>query len=176
MILIQTIMDSDSRRPGFVIEFECQNGDWSLPENSVFEEIASKTLLLAKWNRKCFISVLFTDDAHIKDLNREYRGYDKPTNVLSFPGYDEELLAVLPSTENVPLGDIILAFETIRDEAISQNKPFEHHVKHLFVHGLLHLLGFDHEIETDAAVMEHLEIDILSFLSIPNPYEVIEIL
>jgi probable rRNA maturation factor len=167
-------MDSDSIPQSFTIELTCHNDDWPLPEKELLEQIAARVLSAVKWDRKCIISVLFTDDSYIKDLNNTYRGKDKPTNVLSFSGYCKDLLQILPHTEDIPLGDIIFALETIRCEAISQNKPFENHLNHLFVHGLLHLLGFDHETETEAAIMEQLEIDILSTLLIPNPYEVIE--
>ncbi|MES2607486.1 MAG: rRNA maturation RNase YbeY [Pseudomonadota bacterium] len=167
-------MDSDSIPQAFTVELICQHDGWPLPEKGVFEKIAAMTLSAAKWDRECVISVLFTDDSYVKDLNKTYRGKDKPTNVLSFSGYCKDLLQILPRTESIPLGDIIFALETIREEAIQQNKPFENHLNHLFVHGLLHLLGFDHENEVEAAAMEQLEIDILSTLLIPNPYEVIE--
>jgi probable rRNA maturation factor len=174
MIVIQIQMDSDSIPQSFTIEFTCHRDDWPLPEKNILEQIAARTLSAAKWDRECIISILFTDDSYIRDLNKTYRGKDKPTNVLSFSGYCKEFLQVLPRTESIPLGDIIFALETIRGESIDQNKPFENHLNHLFVHGLLHLLGFDHETEAEAAVMEQLEIDILSTLLIPNPYEVIE--
>ncbi|MDP5370298.1 MAG: rRNA maturation RNase YbeY [Pseudomonadota bacterium] len=167
-------MDSDSIPQSFTIELTCHNDDWPLPEKDMLEQIAANVLSAVKWERKCVISILFTDDSYIKDLNKTYRGKDKPTNVLSFSGYCKDFLQILPHTEDIPLGDIIFALETIRAEATQQNKPFENHLNHLFVHGLLHLLGFDHETEPEAAIMEQLEIEILSTLLIPNPYEVIE--
>ncbi len=112
------------------------------------------------------LSLLFTDDAHIQVLNREWRGKDKPTNVLSFPAFE-----VAPGDRLPPmLGDIVLALETISSEAALDDKPFEHHLTHLIVHGLLHLLGYDHETEEEAEEMEALERLTLTRLAIPDPY------
>ena len=111
--------------------------------------------------------IALSDDAAVQDLNHRYRGKDKPTNVLSFPAP-----AALPGQEpaTAALGDIVLALETVQREAGEQQIPFPHHLQHLVVHGLLHLLGFDHETEADANTMEGLEIEILARLSIANPY------
>lgn len=113
------------------------------------------------------VSLLFTDDAHIQVLNAQWRSKDKPTNVLSFPAFD------IGSEEELPpmLGDIVLARETILREAALENKPLEHHLTHLIVHGLLHLLGFDHETEDEAEEMEALERVVLAKLAIPDPYD-----
>jgi len=112
------------------------------------------------------LSLLFTDDAHIRVLNRDWRGKDKPTNVLSFPAFQ-----IAPGDPVPPmLGDIALAFETVRDEARLEDKPFDHHLSHLIVHGLLHLLGHDHEDEEEAEAMEALERAVLARLAIPDPY------
>lgn len=112
------------------------------------------------------LSLLFSDDAHIRALNRDWRGKDKATNVLSFPAFD-----VAPGDPFPPmLGDIALAFETVRAEAELEQKPFDHHVTHLIVHGLLHLLGHDHEDDTEAEAMEALERQALARLAIPDPY------
>jgi probable rRNA maturation factor len=113
------------------------------------------------------LSLLFTDDAHIQVLNREWRSKDKPTNVLSFPAFEIAPDDALPPM----LGDIALAFETVESEAKLEEKPFEHHLCHLIVHGILHLLGYDHETgEEDAEEMEQLERQVLSRLAIPDPY------
>ncbi|MGQ2907457.1 MAG: rRNA maturation RNase YbeY [Aliihoeflea sp.] len=112
------------------------------------------------------LSLLFTDDASIRVLNRDWRGKDKATNVLSFPAFE-----VAPGDPLPPmLGDVILAFETVSAEAVLEAKPFAHHLTHLIVHGLLHLLGYDHENDADADEMEGLERKVLARLAIPDPY------
>jgi probable rRNA maturation factor len=105
------------------------------------------------------LSVLFTDDAAIRDLNARYRGKDNPTNVLSFPQPPGKLL-----------GDIVLAAETVRREAALAGKQLEEHIAHLVVHGFLHLLGYDHEVDADAEKMEELERVTLTRLGIADPY------
>ncbi len=112
------------------------------------------------------ISVVFTDNAHIQKLNAKWRYKNKPTNVLSFPS---KTLKIGEKPDYI-LGDIILAFETIEKEAIEQNKSFLAHLYHLFIHGFLHLLGFDHNTENEAAQMEAIETKILDHLNIKNPY------
>jgi probable rRNA maturation factor len=115
----------------------------------------------------CELSLVFTDDAHIQVLNAEWRGKDKPTNVLSFPAFPPE-----KGRTRLPpmLGDIVLAFETVQREAALEEKPVDHHLSHLLVHGLLHLLGYDHETEGEAEEMEALERRILARLAIGDPY------
>ena len=112
------------------------------------------------------LSLLFTDDAHMRALNRDWRGKDKPTNVLSFPAFEVAPGAPVPPM----LGDIALAFETVRAEAELERKPFDHHLTHLVVHGVLHLLGHDHEEDGEAEAMEALERAALARLAIPDPY------
>lgn len=114
----------------------------------------------------CELSLLFTDDAHVRILNRDWRGKDKPTNVLSFLAFETAPGDPLPPM----LGDIALAHETVSAEAALEEKPFEHHLTHLIVHGLLHLLGYDHEEIGEAEEMEALERRILARLAIPDPY------
>jgi probable rRNA maturation factor len=115
------------------------------------------------------LAVMLTDDAGIRTLNNNWRGIDKPTNVLSFP-------ALQPTgsggTDDAPrmLGDIAIAYETTRKEADDEQKPFDHHLSHLAVHGFLHLIGYDHEKDADAEAMEALEREILAQLGIPDPY------
>jgi probable rRNA maturation factor len=109
------------------------------------------------------VSLLFCDDARIKELNRQFRGQDKPTNVLSFPGPD-------PLESAHFLGDIAIAYETVAREAEEQGKSLEHHCRHMIVHGFLHLLGYDHEDDEEAEVMEATEIHILARLGVENPY------
>lgn len=118
------------------------------------------------------ISVKLSDNEEVQTLNKAYRGKDKPTNVLSFPQIQPDLLETLSNTDDgeALLGDIILAFETCRDEAQAKHISLSTHVTHLIVHGTLHLLGYDHENETDAGVMENIEINALATLGIANPY------
>lgn len=114
------------------------------------------------------ISIVLTDDNTIRALNRDYRGKDKPTNVLSFASLDGES-ALFPHAV-APLGDVILAYETIEAEAADGKKSVRDHVRHLVVHGVLHLLGYDHETETEAHIMESLETKILEIMGVENPY------
>lgn len=114
----------------------------------------------------CEVSILFTGDAAIRQLNASWRAKDKPTNVLSFPAFPPNRAAPLPPM----LGDIVLAVETVRREAVDEGKPFENHLAHLIVHGFLHLAGYDHETDDEAEEMEALERRILARLAIPDPY------
>jgi len=117
-------------------------------------------------------SLLFTSDAEVHALNREWRGKDKPTNVLSFPMLERTELLALP-TEGPPelLGDIALAHETCAREAAEKGVTLDAHAAHLIVHGLLHLAGHDHETGADeAAAMEALEIKALALLGVADPY------
>jgi probable rRNA maturation factor len=112
------------------------------------------------------LGVIFTDDARIRELNAGWRGRDSATNVLSFPAFPETKSGPLPPL----LGDIVLAAETVASEAALEGKPIENHISHLVVHGLLHLIGYDHEIDAEAEEMEALERRILARLAIPDPY------
>ena len=112
------------------------------------------------------VGVVFTDDARIRELNATWRSKDKATNVLSFPAFPETKTGPLPPL----LGDVVLASETITGEAALEGKPLKDHISHLVAHGLLHLLGYDHETDTDAEEMEALERRILTRLAIPDPY------
>lgn len=112
------------------------------------------------------LSLVFTDDARIRTLNAGWRGKDKATNVLSFPAFQAKPGGLLPPM----LGDVVLAAETVAREAELEDKPFDHHLLHLMIHGTLHLLGYDHEADSDAEVMESLERRALARLAIPDPY------
>jgi probable rRNA maturation factor len=115
------------------------------------------------------LAIMLTDDAGIRTLNANWRGIDKPTNVLSFPA----LQPTGPSSpDDAPrmLGDIAIAYETVRREADDELKPFGHHLSHLAIHGFLHLIGYDHETDEEAGEMENLEREILARLGIPDPY------
>jgi probable rRNA maturation factor len=130
---------------------------------------------LARWARAGFeagaspspgryeVSILLTDDREMRALNRTWRGKDAPTNVLSFPASDD------PSRPGL-LGDVALAYETSQKEADAMGLALADHAAHLVVHGVLHLLGFDHEADQEAARMEALESQALAALGIKNPY------
>jgi len=115
------------------------------------------------------LAVMLTDDAGIRTLNSNWRGIDKPTNVLSFPALPPAG-PIGPDDAPRMLGDIAIAYETTRKEADDEQKPFDHHLSHLTVHGFLHLIGYDHETDGDAETMETLEQEILAQLGIPDPY------
>src|SRR6185295_7975932 len=112
------------------------------------------------------LAIVLTDDSAIRTLNRTWRGKDEPTNVLSFP------TVAAPSGDGAPrpLGDIVIACQTLAREAKAGRKPFQHHLAHLAVHGYLHLLGHDHGADAEAEIMEGLEVAILARLKVPNPY------
>jgi probable rRNA maturation factor len=126
--------------------------------------------------KKIEVSILLTNDQQIQELNKNYRHKDKPTNVLSFPLLDGKkikngnLKNLNLNGDYLALGDIVIAYQTVFKEAKDQNKTFQNHLTHLLIHSLLHLIGFDHEKEKDAKIMEGLEIEILANLGIKNPY------
>jgi len=123
-------------------------------------------------NPRLSASLLFTSDAEIHQLNREWRGRDKPTNVLSFPMLErEDLLELAEDGPPELLGDVALAYETCAREAAEKGIPLQDHAAHLIVHGLLHLAGHDHELSAgDAEAMEALEVKALALMGIADPY------
>jgi probable rRNA maturation factor len=123
-------------------------------------------------NPRLSASLLFADDAEVHALNRQWRGKDKPTNVLSFPMLERaELLELASDGPPELLGDLALALETCAREAAEKGITLEHHAAHLILHGLLHLAGYDHETSPqDARAMELLEIKALAQLGIADPY------
>jgi probable rRNA maturation factor len=112
------------------------------------------------------LAIVLTDDAAIRALNRDWRCKDRATNVLSFRTPQATRADGTPRL----LGDIVIAYETTEREARAEKKPFAHHAAHLAVHGFLHLAGYDHAAENEAAAMERLETAILARLNLPNPY------
>lgn len=160
----------DPEKPAVPIEIDLlvEAGSWpdeddlaSIARSAVAAAVAETGAALPPGTE---LSMVFTDDAHIRVLNAGWRDKDKPTNVLSFPG--PPALA-----GNVPmLGDIVLAHETVAREAALEHKTFEHHLTHLVIHGFLHLLGYDHEAEAEAEDMEAVERRALARLAIPDPY------
>jgi probable rRNA maturation factor len=118
------------------------------------------------------IAIVLTDDSGIRTLNREWRKLDAPTNVLSFPA-GQPPAGSRRGARRVArrhLGDIVIAYQTTAREAAAERKPFDHHLAHLAVHGFLHLFGYDHATDEEAAGMERLEVGILARLGIPDPY------
>ncbi|MDB5492244.1 MAG: hypothetical protein JWO78_2093 [Micavibrio sp.] len=150
--------------------------------SAIVETAAEATLALCPVAQKLIdggvemeISIVLAHDALVQELNREYRDRDKPTNVLSFAQLDGEDGWEAPTTPGpCALGDLILAYETVARESAEENKPFEHHLTHLVIHGILHLLGYDHIQDNDAEEMESLEIQILKGLDITDPYKIRE--
>jgi probable rRNA maturation factor len=134
-----------------------------LAEKTVRESVEGAAAALSTAGGE--VSIVLTDDSAIRSLNRDWRGIDKPTNVLSFPvsgpagGEDARLL-----------GDIVIAFETLERECADGNRNFLHHLAHLAVHGFLHLNGYDHETDSQAEAMEGLESRIMARLNMPDPY------
>lgn len=117
------------------------------------------------------ISVVLANDNAVHELNRDYRDKDKPTNILSFAMQDGEDGWEAPAHPGpCALGDLVVAFETVEREAEAESKPFADHFTHLIIHGMLHLLGYDHIEDAEAEAMEGLEIQILSTINIKNPY------
>ena len=118
------------------------------------------------------VSVRLTDDAEVHQLNRDFRGKDKPTNVLSFPQVQQDLLAGLANSDDgeILLGDIVLARETCAREAEEKGIALADHATHLIVHGALHLVGYDHIDDASAHAMEGLEVKALASLGLANPY------
>jgi probable rRNA maturation factor len=148
------------------IEFTINAEGWpdgleALADQAVFEALAQSK---AKVSGVAELSIVLTDDAEQQQLNKQWRGIDKPTNVLSFPQIEPfgKVTGIL--------GDIILARETLEREAAELGKPFTEHFTHLVVHGFLHILGYDHLEEGEALQMEALETQILATLGIPDPY------
>jgi probable rRNA maturation factor len=135
-------------------------------------DAARLALLRGEAPNAVVVDITLTDDDEQRALNRTWRGKDAPTNVLAFPlmSLDPDLDVPVPPGAPLLLGDVVLAFETVRREAAEQNKTLADHLRHLVVHGVLHLLGYDHENAAEAAIMEVREIAILSELGVSNPY------
>ena len=149
-------------------------GDWPDLAERAAKAVAAVAPELA--NPRLVASVLFTSDEEVHALNREWRGRDKPTNVLSFPMLERgDLVHLAPDGPPEMLGDIALAHATCAREAEAKNLSLDHHAAHLIVHGLLHLAGHDHEIsEADADSMEALEVKALALMGIADPYTAID--
>jgi probable rRNA maturation factor len=149
-----------------VIEVEVEETAWSdaLPDAAAVAERAAAAALVAHPALGDLV-ILLTNDAEVKALNARYRGKDRPTNVLSFPG-----LEMLMPGQPRHLGDVVLAYETCAAEAGEQGKTLADHLSHLTVHGVLHLLGRDHEDDGEAEAMEAEERTVLASLGVADPY------
>ncbi len=150
------------------IDLSVEAGDW--PDEAALTLLVDRAVSAAFAETAAAgpseLSIVFSDDAHIRTLNAGWRGKDKATNVLSFPAFPFPKGGKLPPM----LGDIVLAAETVSREAALEEKPFENHITHLVIHGLLHLLGYDHETDAEAEEMEGIERAALARLAIPDPY------
>lgn len=148
--------------------------DFQSPElelkRTQLKKIIETTLRYVGYKEDCEIGVACVDLEESQQLNLQYREKDKPTNVLSFPSDIPE--EVLPMLDALPLGDLVICIPVVLQEALEQKKTAQNHFAHLLVHGVLHLLGYDHETsDEDAEEMEGLEIEILAKLNIANPYQ-----
>lgn len=153
------------------VSVDCAAWLSACPDAEALAAAAARTALTATWseaNAPALLSVILTDDAEQRRLNRIYRGTDAATNVLSFAIDDPR--PKTPAGVPVLLGDVVLALATVEREAREHHKPLSDHLAHLVVHGVLHLLGFDHLGDAEAAAMEAREIEILESLGVPDPY------
>ncbi|MEM7689713.1 MAG: rRNA maturation RNase YbeY [Pseudomonadota bacterium] len=157
------------------MELDIDIEDWPADEWEALAEragAAAGAVAAELANARLSVSVLFTSDAQVHALNREWRQRDKPTNVLSFPMLERDaLLDLAPEGPPAMLGDIALAYETCAREADEKGVPLDHHAAHLIIHGLLHLAGHDHvHSDREADAMEKLEISALAKMGIADPY------
>ncbi len=145
-----------------MIDVEIEDDAWTaaLPDAEALARAAAEAAL-AHANNPSGLTVLLTDDGAVRELNARFRQQDKPTNVLSFPA---------PPNPEDHLGDVALAYGVCAREAAEQGKPMAHHLQHLVAHGVLHLLGYDHEDDAEAEAMEGLERVVLAGLGVPDPY------
>jgi probable rRNA maturation factor len=117
------------------------------------------------------VSILLADDSVVRGLNKQWRGIDKPTNVLSFPAPKSTVNLPSPRHRSSrPLGDIVIAYEMLVGECADEGRQFIHHLSHLVVHGYLHLLGYDHQTDAEAEMMEALESKIMKRMGMPDPW------
>lgn len=171
-------MTHPTTRADDIIAVDVKTDDWQLALAAMAPAIAAAAVKAALASAgpdfAVEIGVRLTNDDEIQQLNRDYRGRDAPTNVLSFAMSAEDTFAApptpLPDVAPALLGDIVVAFETCAGEADAQVKPLADHLRHMVVHGVLHLLGYVHESEDEAAQMEEMERDILAGLGVPDPY------
>lgn len=145
-----------------MIDVEVEDDAWTaaLPDAAALVSVAARAAL-ARQRAGGGVTLLLTDDASVRELNARFRGKDSATNVLSFPA---------PPNPEDHRGDVALAYGVCAREAAEQGKPLSHHLQHLTVHGVLHLLGYDHIGDDEAEAMEGLERAVLAELGVPDPY------
>ena len=177
-----TASTTPSLNPALEISFSLEAGDWeaTVTDVEMLVEAAARAAFKAAERPEILngapaeMSLVLADDALVQTLNRDYRDKDKPTNVLSFALLDDldDTDDALARDEGMPIliGDVILAFETVQREAREQGKSVGDHLTHLVIHGVLHLLGYDHQSDPDADRMERLETSILARMGIADPY------
>ena len=152
----------DGEPPSFEVNITLHDKRWRaefVHAEQFIEQHVKNILISEQCSENSTLAIVLSNDAEIHTMNRDFRHKDKPTNVLSFPDEEEGVL-----------GDIVLSFDTLKREAKEQNKTLEHHVIHMLTHGVLHLLGHDHQEEEEAGIMEAREIAFLASLNISNPY------
>jgi probable rRNA maturation factor len=153
-----------TRKPGVQIAIVVEEPAWREPDlRTILRRAARLAARRGRDGTDGTLTILLAGDETLRRLNRDFRGKDKPTNVLSFPA---------PANPEGHLGDIAIAHGVAAREAQQAGKPFPDHASHLVVHGVLHLLGYDHERESEASVMEPQETAILAELGIADPYAV----
>jgi len=161
-----------------IVDTICEDERWEAADlEALANKAATATLRHLSLDADAFeIALLGCDDARIAELNADFRSKPTPTNVLSWPSSEKgaQVDGGTPAAPELPydeeLGDIAIAFETCQREADEQNKPFSDHITHLLVHGVLHLLGYDHIRDADATLMERIEVEILGKMGIADPY------
>lgn len=167
-------MNDDPALPAYwTIDLLLEDESWRVlcpPVEALVHEVARvvglDTHVTSQVKAGSSVAISLADDERVRGLNKQYRGKDAPTNVLSFPNEDDfDMPGEVPH-----LGDIVLARGVVEREAREQGKSIENHIAHLVTHGLLHLVGYDHIDDVDAEEMENLEADILAHMGVPNPY------
>lgn len=170
---VRQVLDGASPVGGLEIDVMCEAGTWPSNAEEIVRRAAEHAYVVAGPSQDAELCIVFADDAFVRALNKTYRGKDKPTNVLSFPTGDIPVAVgaeIFADMGPRLLGDVVLAQETIEREAAEQSKSFSDHLTHLVVHGVLHLLGQDHEEDLAAEEMEAMERDILEDLNVADPY------
>lgn len=155
-----------ARKTPPAVDIQVQSPLWDaqpLAEQAVRDAIATSAALSTSGGE---VSILLTDDSAVRVLNHEWRGIDKATNVLSFPAPE-----TMSNGATGILGDIVIAYETLQRECADEDRDFLHHLTHLTVHGYLHLVGYDHQNDAEAAEMEALESKIMTRMQLPDPWQ-----